>query len=228
PHAGYVYSGKCAAYGFQRISHLAIDSFIIIHPSHRANSFGFSVSPFTSYQTPLGVLTIDKDIAGSLEVSGAEQIDPWYHQNEHSMEVQLPFIQYFYPETKICPVMMGDQSPASVETLSYALDKVLSAAEKQVMIVISSDLSHYHRAKVAEALDTKVIEHINALDANALMSDLRKGECEACGGAPIAVLLRLAALRNASRVEILNYTHSGHTSGDHSQVVGYLSAALTY
>ncbi len=228
PHAGYVYSGKCAAYGFWRISRYLIDSFIIIHPSHRVSNFGFSVSPYTRYQTPMGVMDADREVTDFLAGSGPEKIDPWYHQNEHSMEVQLPFVHYFFPEAKVCPIMLGDQSVASVKALSNALDKVLSFMDKRIMIVVSSDLSHYHRARVAETMDAKVIKHVKNLDADSLMKELRQRDCEACGGAPIAVLLKLAELRDARRVEILNYTHSGHTSGDHSQVVGYLGAAISY
>lgn len=223
PHAGYMYSGFCATHSYKLLSQKKFKTAIIIHPSHRGNHFSFSVSPYQTYETPLGKLTLNDDIAESLFAQGAELIDNWYHQNEHSMEVQLPFLAYLNPDVKVVPIMIGNQN----KEVSFQLADILSGLlNEETTVVISSDLSHYHSAEEAERMDRKLIENIIALDPEDFYNYIRNGETEACGFAGIMTLMRLAGKFEGSALKELLYTHSGAASGDFSQVVGYLSAAL--
>jgi AmmeMemoRadiSam system protein B len=224
PHAGYIYSGFCAAHSYKLLSNKQFKTAIILHPSHRGNHFSFSVSPYKEYQTPLGNLELDNKLAGKLFEKGAEVIDAWYHQNEHSMEVQLPFIKYIKPDIKIVPVMFGAQNISVSKALAEILADVI---DDETVIVVSTDLSHYHSAKEAELMDKELIEDIMAVDPEVLFTHIREGKTEACGFAGVMTLIFLAKLIGNSSFSVLHYTHSGIASGDYEQVVGYLSASLT-
>lgn len=223
PHAGYMYSGFCAAHSFKLLSQRKFKTAIIIHPSHRGNHFSFSVSPYKAYETPLGNLLLNEEMAGSFFANGAEVIDDWYHQNEHSMEVQLPFIAHINPDARVVPVMIGVQN----EEVSNRLAELVSGLlDEDTVAVVSTDLSHYHPAQEAENLDRKLIENIKALETEAFYSNIRHGKTEACGFAGVLTMMKIAQKQPESRIVELLYTHSGASSGDYSQVVGYLSAAL--
>ncbi len=224
PHAGYMYSGFCASHSFKAIGSSKFQTAVILHPSHRGNHFDFSVSPYGEYQTPLGNLSMDKEIADLFKSEGADTIDAWYHQNEHSMEVQLPFLKYINPEFEIVPVMIGRQTPDVSRRLAEILLKVIG---HDAVIVVSSDLSHYHTAAEAEDMDKALIKNIVSLAPQAFYNSIRTGETEACGFAGILSLLDLAGHLSDPIITQLQYTHSGFTSGDNDQVVGYLSAVLT-
>ncbi|MFO7659464.1 MAG: AmmeMemoRadiSam system protein B [Candidatus Cloacimonadaceae bacterium] len=223
PHAGYMYSGFCAAHSYKLLSQKKFKTAIIIHPSHRGNHFSFSVSPFKHYETPLGNLTLNDKMAESLFAQGAEVIDNWYHQNEHSMEVQLPFLAYLNPEVRVVPIMIGNQN----KNVSVRLSEILSGLpDEETVVIVSTDLSHYHTAQEAEKMDRKLIENIVALNTEDFYNNIRNGKTEACGFAGIMTLMHLAEKFVGSELKELLYTHSGAASGDFSQVVGYLSAAL--
>jgi AmmeMemoRadiSam system protein B len=223
PHAGYMYSGFCAAHSYKLLSTTNVRTAIILHPSHRANHFGFSVSPFREYQTPFGSLELDSEIADKLIRNGSENIDNLYHLKEHSMEIQLPFLKYIKPDLKIVPVMLGLQEL----TVSKALAEIMAdVINDETVIIVSTDLSHYHSAKDAEAMDRKLIEDILAVDPEVLFKNIRHGKTEACGYAGLMTLMFIAKLMIKSGFTELYYTHSGISSGDFQQVVGYLAAAL--
>jgi len=224
PHAGYIYSGFCAAHSYKILFERNVKTAIIVHPSHRGNHFGFSVSPYREYQTPLGNLYRNDEMAEELLKYGAEEIDDWYHQNEHSLEVQLPFVHYLNPEINIVPVMIGNQSLNVSNKLSEVLFKVLT---DEVVIIVSTDLSHYHSADEAKALDRLLITRMISKDLEDFYNNIRTGKIEACGFAGIMTLMQLSNHITDSHIQELFYTHSGITSGDFNQVVGYLSATLT-
>ncbi len=223
PHAGYMYSGFCGAHSYKLLSQKKFKTAIIIHPSHRGNHFSFSVSPYQKYATPLGELSLNAELAEELFAKGAEVIDDWYHQNEHSMEVQLPFLAYLNPEVKVVPIMIGNQTKEVSSRLSELISGYL---DKDTVLVVSSDLSHYHSAQEAEEMDRKLIEQIKSKDTDSFYSSIRTGRTEACGFAGIMTLMHLAEKSEGSSFKELLYTHSGAASGDYGQVVGYLSAAL--
>jgi hypothetical protein len=223
PHAGYMYSGFCAATAYKTLENKDIKTSIIVHPSHRANHFGLSISPFTEYETPFGNLLLDGDIAQSLCNESTEVIDAEYHQSEHSMEVQLPFLYYLNPNIKVVPIMIGNQNKRISQVLSEMLIKY---TDKETVIIVSSDLSHYHTAEIATQMDRVLINNIIALDTDSFYKDTFSRETEACGFAGILTMMNIAKLLDESKITELMYTHSGFTSGDFNQVVGYLSAIL--
>jgi AmmeMemoRadiSam system protein B len=226
PHAGLMYSGACAAYSYKLLSTFNFRTAIILHPSHRSNHFGFSVSPYDEYETPFGNLSLDSKLAEFIEHKGAQKIDTTDHQNEHSMEVQLPFLAYINPEIKIVPVMLGNQSETVSLELAEILAEIVAAYPEEVGIVISTDLSHYYSAREAERKDKLLIEYLLKLDAEQFIEEIRNRKIEACGFGGVYTIINLAKKIAGSRMIELNYTHSGYVSNDFDQVVGYLSAAL--
>jgi len=226
PHAGYIYSGACASYSYKLLSQYNFKTAIIIHPSHRGNHFGSSISPFAEYQTPLGNLHIDTQLAEILSDRGFTAIDSSYHQNEHSMEVQLPFLAYINPDIKVLPIMIGNQNDAVSLQLAEILAEVMRDRQDETVIIVSTDLSHYHSAKEAERMDNKLIEYVLNSNPEELYDNIVRGKIEACGFAGVLSLLYLAKLPPEMKPVKLNYTHSGYASKDFEQVVGYFSAAL--
>jgi AmmeMemoRadiSam system protein B len=226
PHAGYIYSGSCAAYSYKLLKDSGFKKAILIHPSHRGNHFGYSVSPYDEYATPLGNLPLDKELAEKL-MAGSEEIDDWYHQNEHSMEVQLPLLSYIKPEIKIVPVMLGNQSRQVSQKLADILVNILQE-DKETAIIVSTDLSHYHNSREAETLDNELIDKLEQDDTDAFYQEIVSRQIEACGFAGVLMLMYLSQKIYGSYIQKLKYTHSGYSSGDFEQVVGYLSAALLH
>ena len=227
PHAGYVYSGECAARGFQTLAHEHVDSFIILHPSHFGAHFEFSVSPYDQYECPLGMLERDEELAAYITPWADNKVQSSYHQKEHSMEIQLPFIKKLFPTAKILPVMIGRQSPEVAEKLARLIYTLLLKNEKKIVVLVSTDLSHYHPATKAKSLDQVVQLRLQNQDADGLWQDLQAGKCEACGIGGLLTVIAMAQSFTSPKVEIISYTHSGVVSGDNQQVVGYLSARIS-
>lgn len=227
PHAGYVYSGKCATLGFHYISEQAFDAFIILHPSHHGVHFDYNVSAFEQYDTPYGLLELDLQLYEQLTRRyGQREHELYLHEAEHSMEIQLPFIKYYFPEARICPVMIGRQNPEVAQNLAQSLFEVLKDNYRRIGIIVSTDLSHYHSSVKAEAMDAIVEKAVAALDPESLWQSVIQGRCEACGIGGVLTLLYLARKYDDAQARIIDYTHSGITSGNMHQVVGYLSALV--
>ncbi len=227
PHAGYMYSGQCAAKGLHSLSHENVDSFIILHPSHHGHHFDFSLSPYTEYSTPLGNIKLNQHLYDKLSPYADQEIDLVYHQKEHSMEIQLPLIHYFFPHASVLPIMIGNQIPAVAKRLAELLNDALYRSTQRVVILCSTDLSHYHKASKAEELDAKLIDRVLALDPAGLWEAAVNEQCEACGLGAILSLLYVAGYYTAPEATRICYTHSGHVSGDNHQVVGYLAARIS-
>ncbi len=224
PHAGYIYSGKTAAYGFNLLKDKNYDKIIIISPSHREYFAGTSIYNGDAYETPLGIVDVDKELSQKL-IEGSKSIffGVEGHRQEHAVEVQIPFLQIVLKDFKIVPIVMGDQSKVFVDDLAAQISKV---ADEKTVVIASSDLSHFYPKKKAFELDSIVAKHITDFDYDKLQSDLETKRCEACGGGPIVVLMKIAALLNKRKSILLNRSDSGDISGDNSEVVGYLSAAI--
>ncbi len=225
PHAGYPYSGFTTAYGYKAIGGGAFDTVIVISPSHREYFDGVSVYNGDAYETPLGVLEVDKDLRKEV-IAGSEFIsmsDAGHHE-EHAVEVHLPFIQMVFGSPRILPIVVGDQKREYCFGLGEALAR--SIGRKKIVIVASSDLSHYHPYDEANRLDAIVRADIASADPERLMRDLELQRTEACGGGPIVALLVAATRLGAVRSAVLHHCNSGDVTGDTSGVVGYLSAAV--
>ena len=224
PHAGYIYSGRTAAYGFNLLKYKNYNKVIIISPSHREYFAGVSIFNGAAYKTPLGVVEIEKELAQKI-IGGSKTISFGIegHRQEHAIEVQVPFLQTVLTDFKIVPIVMGDQGNVFVEDLAKQISK---AADEKTIIIASSDLSHFYPKKKAFELDSIVVKDILDFDYEKLQNDLDNSRCEACGGGPIVVLMKAASLLGKKRSMLLNRSDSGDVSGDNSEVVGYLSAAI--
>jgi len=224
PHAGYVYSGKTAAYGYNLIKGRGYKTVVIVSPSHREYFPAISIYDGDAYETPLGVAHVDTELRNFFTADTQKIISSKRgHGQEHAVEVQIPFLQYMLPEFKILPIVMGDQNKMFIDALAAKLESVVG---NDVLIVASSDLSHYHLQHEAEKLDMIVEDHINKFDYEGLRTDLSHNFCEACGGGAIVSMMKALAKKGIDKSLVLNRTDSSETSGDVSEVVGYLSAAF--
>lgn len=229
PHAGYVYSGGVAAHAFALLKQKAIDTVILIGPSHYNQFSGYALTHFQSFETPLGVIPVDEKLTAMINEKGSnvfEYIDT-AHIREHSLEVQLPFLQStLINNFKIVPILMGEQTLSNVTLGADIIKSVLDDYEKSYIIVISSDLSHYYNDEAAHKLDDRFLDLVDAMNAQKLMQAISVGEAEACGAGPVAFLLELAKKMNRTSVKNLVYNNSGDASGDYSRVVGYLASVI--
>ena len=224
PHAGYVYSGKTAAYGFNLLKDKNIETVIIISPSHREYLPGISVYEGDAYETPLGVVEVNKNMTEKLtEESRVIFKGIEGHREEHAIEVQIPFLQVMLKDFKIVPIVMGDQGELFIDELGEKLSQII---DDKTVIVASSDLSHYHSGDTADKLDSIVEKRILDFDYEILQKDFKVRNCEACGAGTIVSMMKAASKLNRMKSEVLHRCNSGDTTGDFSSVVGYLSAVI--
>jgi len=224
PHAGYTYSGNTAAYSYNQLKGKIYKRVVIISPSHSEYFSGVSIFDGDAYETPFGMLEVDKEFAKKL-VGDSKSIflGSEGHHREHALEVQLPFLQAVLKNFKIVPVVMGDQDKVYVDELAKNLAE---AVDDDTLIVASSDLSHHHSKDEADRLDSIVAERINSLDYENLQKDLDNRICEACGGGPVIAMMKAAALKQKDHSTVLHRSDSGDVTGDTKEVVGYLSAVV--
>ena len=228
PHAGYIYSGQVAAYSYKQIAGIKYDCICVIAPSH-AEYFDFnSVFAGKAYLTPLGPVEIDRKncilLAEKTKFPGSIRISNYGHRNEHSLEVQLPFLQVIMDTPKIVPVVMGAQNRRNIESLGTAIGNLFKG--KNVLIIASTDLSHYHSYEAAESLDIRVQKYIKDFNPVSFTDAITGKNLQMCGGGPVAAAMIASEAMGADSSEILCYKNSGDVSGDKSAVVGYLSAAF--
>jgi hypothetical protein len=227
PHAGLRYSGPVAAHGYALLRGRPALTAVVVGPSHRAAFDGSSVFARGAFETPLGTVPVDEEIAGDLVGAGRGVADmPGPHQGEHSLEMQLPFLRHLVPDLRLVPVLMGRQSRDEVDVLAEALARSLRG--RDALLVASSDLSHYHPATVAHAMDGRVVADIEGFDPESLMDLLESEPGHACGGGPVVAVMKAARALGADRATVLRYADSGDAGErDKSRVVGYVSAALS-
>lgn len=227
PHAGYMYSGEIAAYGYKAISEMKYDTVIIISPSHRKYFDGAAIMERGGYETPLGTVMIDDDVAADiLKGDDIVRVDIDAHTGEHSLEVQIPFLQVVLRDFRIVPIIMGTQDRSVCERLARVIYNALKNKKRKVLVVGSTDLSHYYPYGIAKELDSVIVGHLNRYDIEGLIADLRRERCEACGSGPLITTMMVSRMLGANLCRVLKYANSGDTAGDKSAVVGYLSAIL--
>lgn len=226
PHAGYMYSGPFAAFSYKLLENKDFDAVIVIGPSHRHGFYGVSVDKMAGRKTPLGKIDFDTELADEIIKQNAKIIkyDPRAHIEEHSVEIQIPFLQMVLKKFKLVEIVMGSQDYNTCITLADAL--VNATKDKKILIIASSDLSHYHNQKTAEKFDNLVIDAIEKFDPELLYKRLSSDSCEACGGGPIITVMLASKKLGADKSRVLIYGTSGNVTGDYAQVVGYLSAAF--
>lgn len=224
PHAGYVYSGKTAAHAYNLLVGKKYKRVVIISPSHAEYFPGVSIFEGDAYETPLGILKVDRDFREKLETDDGTIFKGYEgHRGEHALEVQLPFLQTVLDDFKIVPIVMGDQSNRNIDALAKKLSEV---ADDETLIVASSDLSHFHSKYQADKLDSVVEKRVREFDFETLQDDLNHHHCEACGGGPIVALMKAARLKNINHSMVIHRSDSGDVTGDNREVVGYLSAVI--
>jgi len=226
PHAGYIYSGIVAAAGYKFLKNNPAKDIIIIAPSHKEYFLGASIFPGDYYQTPLGLVKVNKEI-GTFLAENHKYIDLSYsgHREEHSLEVQLPFLQViFNNDFNIVPIVIGEHDLNVINELSTALQE--ASKNHNFIVIASSDLSHYHSYDIAVKIDRLLINKLEKYNLEELEEDFIRNNLEACGIAPILTLLKYAKLSGSPVFKTLDYKNSGDTSGTKSQVVGYLSAVI--
>ncbi len=226
PHAGYTYSGPVAAHGFlEQYKDGKPEFFVIIGPNHKNIGPGISVYPEGSWRTPLGEATIYEEVAEILTKQPHFRSDTSAHIMEHSIEVQVPFLQYLYgPNVPIVPICMKDQSVENCERIGSVLSKVL--ANYDYCLIASTDLTHYESQASAMSKDSHVIESIRKVNPNRLLNTVIDNLISMCGPGPVASVLLAANKNNVKDSKILKYSTSGDVTGDKNQVVAYLSAIL--
>jgi MEMO1 family protein len=254
PHAGLMYSGPVAAFAYKIAKDAGYGSVVLVGPSHFVPFQGVSLWDEGAWDTPFGPVPVDRTLASLIRSGSPEFVAmPAAHGREHSLEMQLPFIAHLLPGVPIVPMVMGRQTRQTAVALGDAIANAVAARTPPragderapgvpsdaandrepagprsgaVLIVASSDLSHYENANAASALDAVMIQHVEAVDPEGLMTALERDPRHACGGGPMVAVLRAARQLGAAEARVLRYADSGDVSGDKSSVVGYMAAAI--
>ena len=226
PHAGYDYSGQVAAYAYKHLNERPIDTIILIGPSHYDTFVGASVYAKGGMKTPLGTVRIDEKIAAELinEKAGVT-FYPGAFEKEHSLEVQLPFLQTALRDFTIVPILIGQPTRESFEQLSNSLTAVLKK-HRNAIIVASTDLSHYHDYKTAQSMDSTVTDAVVSMSMEDLQQLLSSGKGEMCGGNAVLLAMMVARQTGATHGVLYRYANSGDVTNDRTRVVGYAAMGL--
>lgn len=227
PHAGYVYSGKVAGAVFSSVVPPPV--FVILGPAHRQIGPLFAIQAEGSWRTPLGESPVETDLASRI-LAGCPLVEASEraHQAEHSLEVQLPFIQHVRPDAAIVPLCVSAEADyPALDALGRAVAAALRAHGKEALIVASTDMSHYVSQKTAEKQDRRAIDRVLGLDPFGLFTTVVAERISMCGFQPTAAALVAALELGAGRAELVRYATSGDASGDYTQVVGYAGIRIS-
>jgi AmmeMemoRadiSam system protein B len=225
PHAGLRYSGPVAAHAYHLLRRHAFDVIVLVGPSHYVAFEGVAAWVAGGFQTPFGIAPIAEFCAAAnMAATPIVREHAGAHLREHSLEMQLPFVQHLAPGVPIVPLLMGLQTAETSRALGDAL--AVAVRHHRALLVASTDLSHYHDAATAARLDQVVVDHVSRFDADGLQHALNQNPDHACGGGPTVAVMRAARTLGADEAVILKYGDSGDVSGDKSSVVGYMAAAL--
>ena len=226
PHAGYMYSGHVAGAVFERLPARA--TYIVLCPNHTGRGAPLAMMSKGEWLTPLGAVSIDSDLAASLQHSCHLLMeDAKAHQDEHAIEVELPFLQRHVGAFTFVPIAIGVSRFAALEALGHGIAQALRSSVASALIVASSDMNHYEPDDITRVKDRKAIDQILALDAAGLYEVIRKEEITMCGYGPAVAMLTAAKDLGASRAELIRYATSADTSGDRSAVVGYAGMVIS-
>lgn len=229
PHAGYMYSGPTAAKAYQALAEDgAPETFIIIGPNHAGLGGAISIMKEGIWETPLGEVEVDSEISAMIrERCELVEENPAAHRFEHSVEVQIPFLQAIYGNKfKIVPIVMLAQDLQSSKRLGEALSDAISASERDVVVVASSDLTHYEPQVEANRKDSLVLSAIEKMDEEDIYRKVIEFSISMCGYGPVIAMIVSSKLLGGKKAVILDYRTSGDITGDYSAVVGYASAAV--
>ncbi|MCD5398061.1 AmmeMemoRadiSam system protein B [candidate division NPL-UPA2 bacterium] len=220
PHAGYIYSGKVAGAVYSRI--VPAETFILLGPNHTGRGKPFSIMTDGVWNTPLGPVEIDSDMAkGILSESRNLKADEKAHSYEHSLEVQLPFLQYLKRDFCFVPIILFPADLSIYREIGEAIARVIRFKKTKTMVIASSDMTHYEPQKSAEEKDKEAIKAILELNERKLWERVGDLDISMCGYAPVAATLVACKELGAKKTELIQYMTSGDISGDYSAVVGY-------
>ena len=220
PHAGYVYSGRVMGNVFSRIE--VPETVVILAPNHTGRGTSFSIWPEGPWRTPLGDTSIDEELVNDI-LNRCELIekDKVAHQNEHSAEVILPFLQYRNPQVKIVVIVVRSGNFENLSIIGKSIGEILKKMRPDTLVVASSDMTHYESQQSADKKDKSAIAEIIALREEGLYKVVRNLDVSMCGVSPVISMMVCAKERHATKAELIKYETSGDTTGDYKQVVGY-------
>lgn len=220
PHAGHRYSGAVAAHAFAALRNLTPDLVVILSPYHNFSPYPLITTKHQAYSTPLGNIEVDQEALAELQTNLDIPITPIANDKEHSLEIELPFLQRALKnELKLLPIMIRAQEPGTAQKLGHALAQTLK--NKNALIVASTDLSHFYDQRTAKILDSEMLKRFESFDPASIFEAEYTSKGFACGHAAVASMLWAARELGANKVQILKYATSGDVTGDHSSVVGY-------
>lgn len=220
PHAGYMYSGHVAGAVYRRLP--PCSSYVILCPNHTGRGAPIATMSSGAWQTPLGTLQIDTALAQAIRKGCHLLMDDFEaHTEEHSLEVQLPFLQRMAGEFSFVPIAIGVGGYAALESLGHGISQALKGAAAKSLVVASSDMNHYEPDEITRVKDRKAIDKILALDPEGLYDVIRKEDISMCGYGPTIAMLTAAKDQGAQRAELVKYATSADTSGERNAVVGY-------
>ncbi len=231
PHAGYLYSGATAGAAFKCVQDLAFDLCAVFSPLHDYLDYPLLTSAHAFYHTPLGDVEIAQELVEALDhnltVAGLPKLQPVANDREHSLEIQLPFLQVALRERfQLLPIMVRTHDNDFLRQAAEVMARELSG--KSVLVVASTDLSHFYSEKQANRFDAVMLERMSAFSADGVLKAEANREGFACGVGAVALALRLTRLLGADKVTLLRHTTSAEVTGDSASVVGYGSLAITH
>lgn len=229
PHAGHRYSGQVAAHAFRCLEGMTPEIVVVISPLHQLHRGLVLTSGHDAYATPLGNVPVDQELVKRFEAELASKeglaVDRIKHDGEHSLEIELPFLQRVLPQPfRLLPLMLRDQSRSTVEAVGHTIGVIL--ANQSAILVASTDLSHFHPQPIAERLDAEVLSRIEAFDPAGVLSAEEEGVGFACGRGAVSAVLWAAKDLGADKAKLLQYATSGDVTGDYNSVVGYAAAVI--
>ncbi len=220
PHAGYIYSGEVAGATYSAVK--LPGTFVILCPNHTGIGSPAAIMTEGVWRMPMGDVSVNGELANAiLSNSTVLKEDYRTHLHEHSLEVQLPFIQYFVPEPTLIPVSLITHQWDELKEVGEAVASGIKGFGEEVMLVASSDMTHYESQKQAETKDQMAIDRILALDPRGLLETVSQNDISMCGVGPMVATLVAARELGANKAELVKYDTSGRVSGDYDQVVGY-------
>ncbi|PWH19866.1 MAG: AmmeMemoRadiSam system protein B [Anaerolineae bacterium] len=228
PHAGHQYSGPVAAYAYALLQGQVFDLVTVLSPQHRPYFAAYVSSAHQAYETPLGIVPIDQAALSALEKRLQSEIGETIKRvradEEHSLEIQLPFLQRVLGSFRLLPIMIGIDEPRGLKALGLALAEILK--DQQALIVASTDLSHFYPQPLAEKLDKEMLRRMEAFDPLYFLQAEIEGKGFACGRAAVAAAMWAAKELGANRICVLHYATSGDVTGNYREVVGYGAAVI--
>ncbi|MCX5971645.1 MAG: AmmeMemoRadiSam system protein B [Coprothermobacterota bacterium] len=228
PHAGFLCSGPVAAHAYKRLAENGFRWALLAGPNHTGRGAPFSLMTGGSWTTPLGQMAIAEEEGRAFLAKIPElKEDAMAHRREHSLEVQLPFLQDLNPEARFLPLCVSSYELDSLKRVGGAIGIRLKE-EREAIFIASTDLSHYHLEEQAHRLDQMALEAILSLDADLLYQRVTTVPISMCGFAPVILLIEAARKAGANHVELLRYATSGDTCSGKEQVVGYAALAFSY